>query len=368
MYYTNIIINFYYCSNEAEGQLHIPSCRGTVEDVERMRIVLAQNPCAVNQPQGTSKYMFIAHDHGPLYDAAILHHTLCVKFLLEAGADPNAICPEEKLHPLEAALDSPYEPDEPTEVVELLLRAGGSPNNTWNAERPRTGLLRTVIESNRNDCLRVLLQYGADIEAPISGEMPQGYDNKYYFNFASPLTFAVKHLNAKAMFLLFLHGSDFKFRKGFYNCLRKVGNEMQSIPHFMLFYIERCIAEPIVFNILHTNLEAMIYDATKAIQVYKLCGGNMWTKAKDPQGERYLPEENILQLLKRRPELDQLLAPLTQKMRELMSTGPLRLRDECRLVVQQCMGNNYIKYAHDLGLPKCLEQFLRFEMFDGRIK
>lgn len=325
-----------------------------------MRVILAHDPCAVNRPQACSKYIPIfmkKHNHTPLHDAAVVNHALCVKFLLESGSDPNIICPLKKYSPLEETMHISYPHKPPIEVAELLLRAGASPNNTWNTELPRTDLLMKMIDSNRNECARILLQYGADIESITTGEVPQEYD--CHSKFVSPLDSAVRELNAHAMLLLFLHGSDFKFRKGFYNPL---GNEMQSVPHFMLFLILRYIEEPILFDKKNTSLQLMIEDATSAIYIYYICGGDMWTKARDPLGTPDLPQENILELFKRRPELENMLEPLTSKMRELMTRGPMRMRELCRVTIQERLRRKFFTSVNDLGLPKTLVQYLQFQV------
>ncbi|KAF4522309.1 hypothetical protein B566_EDAN010473, partial [Ephemera danica] len=65
--------------------LHSPDCKGSIEDVERMRQKLKQFPYLLNAPQKLNNDEYFP----ALFHAVIKCHKLCVEFLTDNGADSN---------------------------------------------------------------------------------------------------------------------------------------------------------------------------------------------------------------------------------------------------------------------------------------
>lgn len=173
------------------------------------------------------------------------HDLILIQFLLEAGANPNAITPQRNLPILFTAINY-----DDASVLELLLEHGGDESLTFSI----WSLIEFCIHEYANECLSLLLERGVD---PCGIQAVSG---------SNALGVAVRMNNVKAAQLLMPFGVELNYqdKKGSTPIMMALFAGHEDMIQSLLFY--------------HPDLDLKDHD-----------GLSVWDRLKEPSYQSYAP-------------------------------------------------------------------------------
>lgn len=314
--------------------------------------MIAKDPEALHRTQDSSKHVkwkFIFPEQlSPLHDAAEQRHVDCINVLIARGAKIDQIC--NNMTPLQSMIMTMSEKEQSNngiEVVTTLLRYNASPNVTWDPRASRAAMLRYAAGRRYHTIMNLLLDYGADTEHLITDSNGDIKPFPCKYSYKTPLSAAINYLNPEGLKILLLRGANPYFNSDLTTFCGSTVN-FESVPHFIIYHVFWSV------NHFISTKEKMLAEAIKVLEVYKELGGNLWTKAKvNPRSKPV----NILQILRKRPEVVEKLGPLPAKLEEFMRT-PRTLMSLCRMSIVKKMGKRFWTHAGDLPLPNDILKYV----------
>jgi hypothetical protein len=300
-----------------------------------MRKRLEEDPESLTRLPGPNDPAF---NSIPLMNAISVLHIDCVKFLLEAGSNPNTVDTSFNNNPLIMALHIQatlnFTGDclnKVEQIIELLIMHGASrfvPH--LNPPISKCTYLDYAVQSTGWKLTEMLIEHGCHIENLVIDSEKRCISR----NRKIPISTAIKHKNVKALQLLLLHGATVSF-------------------YFDVPFLPFKISHFIMKSYISDMKEGKITGVIEVLKTCKLHGVNLW----EEDGSR-----NILEKLQQQ-EWFANNNELETEVETLMKT-PLSLQSQCRLVFKKCFGKKYCDRIEMLPLPQDIIVLLQFPELD----
>ncbi|KAF4522397.1 hypothetical protein B566_EDAN012980 [Ephemera danica] len=285
-------------------------CGGEQKDCEEMKSRLTANPELLELPvtclgQGC--------ECPPLMCAVRAGHYVCVEFLLQEGANPNArgqkLASQET--PLFVALM-----ERRIDLVKLLLQNSASAmwHHTRDPTREIINYLTLASMNGQVHMLRLLFEYGAqpNMVTPDS-------------HILTPAQTAIRHNQVESLRVLLLFGSKIKEEN---------------------------------YSLLHSTIQSSRYQTKRwenkkrILELLKNFGANIWEKNKDNQ--------TVFDVIND-PKYPRLPARELSYALEDITSEPLSLQALSRIAIRDAIGpENYLKVVPSLPLPPMVLAFLNY--------